>query len=69
VITLDKVFEKEFRKNKKAWEYFQAKAPWYQRTATHWLMSAKKKERQISRLNRLIQNSEQGQDIKILKRR
>ena len=26
-------YEKEFRANKKAWEFFQAQPPWYQRTA------------------------------------
>jgi hypothetical protein len=40
-------FIKKFRANKEAWKYFQATAPWYQRTATHWVTSAKKEEDKI----------------------
>jgi hypothetical protein len=28
---LDADFENKFRANKKAWQFFQAQAPWYQR--------------------------------------
>jgi uncharacterized protein YdeI (YjbR/CyaY-like superfamily) len=55
---LDAVFEKKFRANKKAWKFFQEQAPWYQRTACWWVMSAKKAETRIRRFKRLMEDSE-----------
>jgi len=60
--------EKRFKANKKAWEFFQAQAPWYQRTATFWVISAKKEETRQSRLARLIEDSENERSIAPLKR-
>jgi uncharacterized protein YdeI (YjbR/CyaY-like superfamily) len=34
-------FKKQFKANKKAWEYFQSLAPSYRKVSTHWVMSAK----------------------------
>jgi uncharacterized protein YdeI (YjbR/CyaY-like superfamily) len=59
-------YEKLFRKNKKAWTYFQAEAPWYRRAATHWVMSAKKEETRERRLAELIERSGAGLHIKQL---
>jgi uncharacterized protein YdeI (YjbR/CyaY-like superfamily) len=42
--TLDAVYEKKFQANKRAWAFFQAQPPGYQRTASWWVMSAKKNE-------------------------
>src|SRR5947207_1221357 len=30
--------ERRLRANKKAWAFFEAQAPWYRRTATHWVI-------------------------------
>jgi uncharacterized protein YdeI (YjbR/CyaY-like superfamily) len=49
--------EKRFRENKKAWEFFRARPPGYQRTATYWVASAKKEETQARRLAILIKDS------------
>jgi len=61
-------FEKVFRANKKAWEFFQSQAPSYQRTATWWVISAKKEETKLKRLERLIEDSARGQSIAPLRR-
>jgi uncharacterized protein YdeI (YjbR/CyaY-like superfamily) len=58
--------EKEFRANKKAWAFFTAQAPWYQRTFTHWVVSAKREETQRKRLARLIAHSEAGRRLGLL---
>ena len=50
----DKASEKQFRANAGAWRFFQAQAPWYQRTTTWWVISAKKEETQKRRLGTLI---------------
>jgi uncharacterized protein YdeI (YjbR/CyaY-like superfamily) len=67
-IKLDISFEKKFKANKKAWKYFQSQAPYYQRTATWWVMSAKQEATRLKRLDELIRESEGGQYIKPLRR-
>ena len=54
---LEGVHEEQFRGNKKAWEFFQAQAPWYRRTAAFWVVSAKKEETRLKRLQKLIEDS------------
>ncbi len=51
---------KQFRAHKNAWKFFQLQAPWYRRTATWWVVSAKKAETRSRRLDRLIADSEKG---------
>ena len=50
-------FEKEFRKHKPAWEFFQTQPPGYKRLMSFWVMSAKKEETRMARLKRLIESS------------
>lgn len=50
-------FEQTFRKDKKAWAYFQALAPSYRRLSVHWVMGAKQKATQEKRLHLLISDS------------
>jgi uncharacterized protein YdeI (YjbR/CyaY-like superfamily) len=56
-------FEKRFRANKKAWAFFLAQAPWYQRVAAFWVLSAKKEETKLKRLGKLIEDSENERTI------
>ena len=49
--------------NKKAWTFFQAQAPWYQRNTSRWVMSAKKEETRLRRLATLIADSAAGRRI------
>ena len=53
-------FEKLFKANKKAWNYFQQLAPSYKKNAIHWIMAAKQETTQIKRLEQLIADCEQG---------
>jgi uncharacterized protein YdeI (YjbR/CyaY-like superfamily) len=62
------VYEKTFRANKSAWEFFRAQPPWYQRTASWGVISAKKEETRLKRLAQLIKDSEQGKTIRELRR-
>ena len=61
-------YEKQFRANKKAWEFFQVQPPWYQRTASYRVISAKQEETRQKRLNQLIKDSAAGRPIKELAR-
>jgi uncharacterized protein YdeI (YjbR/CyaY-like superfamily) len=65
---LDKASEKLFRANTAAWKYFQAQAPWYRRTATHWVVSAKKEETRQRRLVQLIEACAQQRSIAAIPR-
>ena len=61
-------FEKLFQANKTAWDFFRSQAPSYQRTATWWVISAKKEETRVKRLERLIGDSARGRSIAPLRR-
>ena len=54
--------------NKKAAAYFAAQAPWYQRTCIHWIMSARREETRMRRLDLLISCSAKGTRIPPLAR-
>jgi uncharacterized protein YdeI (YjbR/CyaY-like superfamily) len=60
---LDEAYERRFRRNKKAWAYFQSKPPSYRTTAVYWVMSAKKEETRERRLARLIDDSAHGRTV------
>lgn len=65
---LPATYEKPFRANKKAWAFFRQQPPWYRRTATYRVISAKQESTREKRLARLIQDSEAGLPIKELRR-
>jgi uncharacterized protein YdeI (YjbR/CyaY-like superfamily) len=65
---LSEAYEKKLRANKKAWKFFQAQPPWYQRTARGGVISAKKEEPRLKRLAQLIEDSEQERTIRELRR-
>jgi len=50
-----------------AWKHYQAQAPWYRRTTAHWIMSAKKEETRLRRLEILIDCSRKGVRIPALR--
>jgi uncharacterized protein YdeI (YjbR/CyaY-like superfamily) len=51
-------FEKKFKENKVAWNFFIAQAPSYKKVMIHWIMSAKQTTTQNSRLEKTILASE-----------
>ncbi len=53
-------YEKKFRANKAAWEYFQTIPPSLRNTYIFWVMGAKKEETQQRRLELLIESSAKG---------
>ncbi|SHI74009.1 Uncharacterized conserved protein YdeI, YjbR/CyaY-like superfamily, DUF1801 family [Tangfeifania diversioriginum] len=68
-VTFSKEFESTFKENKKAWAFFTSQAPYYQRTAIHWVMSAKQEKTRQKRLNELINDSENRRKVKPLRRK
>ena len=51
-------FEKIFKANQKAWDYFQSLASSYRKPSSNWVMSAKQEATRIKRLHQLIADSE-----------
>jgi uncharacterized protein YdeI (YjbR/CyaY-like superfamily) len=66
---LDAASEGRLRANQPAWEFFQTQPPWYRRTATWWVISAKKQETREKRLDQLIADSARGKAIKPMERK
>jgi uncharacterized protein YdeI (YjbR/CyaY-like superfamily) len=65
---LDAAGERQFRAHPKAWTLFQAQPAWYRKTATWWVVSAKKPETRQRRLDTLIADSAAERPIKSLNR-
>ena len=55
--------EKRFRSNRKAWEFFQRQAPSYRQNVIWALVTAKKEETRLRKLEKLIAESEAGRRI------
>ncbi len=66
---LSEADSERFRANNEAWDFFQAQADWYKRTAIWWVISAKREETRQKRLAQLIEDSENGRTIPPLTRR
>jgi uncharacterized protein YdeI (YjbR/CyaY-like superfamily) len=65
---LGEEFERLFRADPAAWDFFQAQPAGYRRTATWWVVSAKKDETRRKRLATLIEDSAQRRTIRQLTR-
>jgi uncharacterized protein YdeI (YjbR/CyaY-like superfamily) len=61
---LDESVEREFRRNERAWVFFEQQAPSYRRLAIYWVVSAKREETRRTRLATLIDDSAHGRTIK-----
>ena len=68
-VVLDESLERRLRANRKACAYLQSEAPWYRRTATFFVMSAKRKETRERRLDVLIEASARGERIGLLRKK
>jgi uncharacterized protein YdeI (YjbR/CyaY-like superfamily) len=65
---LPREFEKQFRRNEGAWAFFQSQPPWYRRTSTYWVISAKREDTRRRRLATLIDCSGHSRNIPSLNR-
>jgi uncharacterized protein YdeI (YjbR/CyaY-like superfamily) len=62
-IPLEPVYEKQFKENKLAWDFFMKQAPSYKKVIIHWIMAAKQEKTRQSRLEKTITISEQQKRI------
>lgn len=58
-LIIDSNYENQFRKNKKAWDFFMKQAPSYKKAVLRWIMSGKQEDTRQSRLEKTIKASEQ----------
>lgn len=66
---LPPAYQRRFQAEPEGWTFFQAQPPWYRRTATWWVVSAKKEETRVRRLDTLIKDSVRGRRIGPLARK
>jgi len=62
-VKLKKQYGLKFQTNKKAWIFFQSLTPSTKNLSIGWVMSAKKEETSLKRLDTLIKSSEEGKVI------
>ena len=65
---LDAEQERQFRAHEQAWSFFQSQPAGYRRTATYWVVSAKRDETRRRRLATLIDDSANGRRLRHLTR-
>jgi len=56
-------YSRLLKKNKKAWSFFQEQAASYRKVVNWWIVSAKKEETRLKRLNRLVAFSAKGERL------
>jgi uncharacterized protein YdeI (YjbR/CyaY-like superfamily) len=67
-IHFDETSLKLFKKNKKAWAFFESQPPSYRKPATWWVISAKQEATRSKRIQTLIADSESGIRVAHLRR-
>ena len=68
-VALARRYLSQLKANTAAHDYFQQQAPWYRRTSSFWVMSAKQEETRQRRLEQLIACSAQRNPIPLLTRK
>lgn len=63
ILTLNPDYEKQFKDDKAAWEFFTKQAPSYRKAITNWIMSAKQEKTRQQRLDKAINASGMNQKI------
>ncbi len=61
---LEEPYNGMLKKNKAAWDFFQAQPPSYRKTLSWWMVSAKQEETRLKRLEKLIEESAHGRRMR-----
>lgn len=56
--------QRQFKRDKAAWMFFEGTPPGYRKVVVHWVVSAKKTETRASRLSRLIEACARGERLR-----
>jgi uncharacterized protein YdeI (YjbR/CyaY-like superfamily) len=60
---LEEPDREKLRQNEEAWRFFQAQTASYRKAASWWVLSAKKEETRLKRLDKLIEDSARGRTL------
>ena len=60
---LEEPYNQMLKENEAAWSYFQSQPPYYRKVVGWWIISAKKEETRLRRLEKLIVYSARGQKL------
>jgi uncharacterized protein YdeI (YjbR/CyaY-like superfamily) len=60
---VESTYEKQFKENQKAWDFFMKQAPSFRKAVMRWIMSAKQEQTRQSRLEKTIKASEQQKRV------
>lgn len=60
---LPEPYANRLKSNRQAWDYFHSQSAWYRKSVNWWVMSARRVETQVKRLEILIEYSEKGQTV------
>jgi len=61
--SFDAAIERRFKSNARAWEFFRAQPPGYRKLVTFWIMSAKKEETRMRRLDAVVAKAAEGKRL------
>ena len=67
-VSFEKTHEDQLKAKPKAWEFYQSLAPSAKKSTIWWVMSAKREETRMKRMNVLIECCEEGLKIPMLRR-
>ncbi len=68
-VKLSQEYENKIQANKKTFEFFENLAPSYKKATIHWVMSAKREETRLNRLDVLIQSCKERKKVPPLRRK
>jgi len=69
VVDLQEPYNSLLKQNEAAWQFFQMQPPSYRKAVSWWIISAKKEETRLRRVEKLIEYSVKGQPIPEMARR
>jgi uncharacterized protein YdeI (YjbR/CyaY-like superfamily) len=64
---LDAASERRFKADREAWRFYQSQPPGYRKITAHWVLSAKREETRMRRLEILIADSAAGRRIGLMR--
>lgn len=67
-LALSPAYLERLKADRSAWSDWEARPPGYKRQVAHWIMSAKKEETRLRRLEQLIDDSARARKVKPLRR-
>lgn len=65
-VTLSAELRKRLQAHGSAWEFFEALPPYRKKTVVYWVMSAKKEETRLRRIDRLIESLAKGERLGVI---